>query len=101
MVPILLSSSFPSLSFISDHHTHMILFFFLSFISEIQEWLKSEKIDHHFEALKKHKFDGKALVELKALLLPPNPSFLSYVSDLLKITELGETLRLFAAIRRL
>ena len=76
----------------------MILFFLLHFISEIQEWLKSEKIDHHFEALKKHKFDGKALVELKALLLPPNPS---YVSDLLKITELGETLRLFAAIRRL
>eukprot|EP00026_Physarum_polycephalum_P005203 Phypoly_transcript_05233.p1 GENE.Phypoly_transcript_05233~~Phypoly_transcript_05233.p1 ORF type:complete len:642 (+),score=115.18 Phypoly_transcript_05233:54-1979(+) len=70
-------------------------------IDDIRTWLKTEQIEHHFEAFRKHKFDGKALVELKGLLVPQNPSFFTYIGEVLQVTELGEMLRLFAAIRKL
>jgi hypothetical protein len=63
--------------------------------------MKAEHIEHYFELFKQHKFDGRALLELKRLLSPQQPAFFAFICEQLKITELGEMLRLSAAINTL
>jgi len=63
-------------------------------------WMQAEGIDKHREAFVKHKIDGRALLEIKALLLSPQ-SVLSFLSAHLGITEIGELLCITAAIRKL
>eukprot|EP00026_Physarum_polycephalum_P005765 Phypoly_transcript_05803.p1 GENE.Phypoly_transcript_05803~~Phypoly_transcript_05803.p1 ORF type:complete len:616 (+),score=85.44 Phypoly_transcript_05803:46-1893(+) len=70
-------------------------------LEDVHEWMKAERIEHHFELFKQHKFDGRALLELKRLLSPQQPAFFAFICEQLKITELGEMLRLSSAINSL
>jgi hypothetical protein len=70
-------------------------------LQDMLKWMQEEKIEHHYETFKKHKFDGHALMELKALHTPQQPTFFKDICKELGILEIGEILRLSAAIRRL
>jgi hypothetical protein len=63
--------------------------------------MKEEHIDHHFERFKKHKFNGRALAELKRLHSLQKPSFFSQICAQLGIVEIGEMLQLSAAMHKL
>jgi hypothetical protein len=65
-------------------------------------WMKATQIGHHYETLKKHKFNGRALTELKTLPLQRN--FFKVSKDIcisMGIEEIGEILQFCAAIRKL
>jgi hypothetical protein len=73
-------------------------------VADILNWMKAASIEHHYQILKKHGFDGKALAELKALFNPPQPKFFNVVKDIciaMGIEQMGEILKFCAAIRKL
>lgn len=66
--------------------------------------MTTEKIETQYETFIQHKFDGRSLLELKTLLLSPQnniPSFFAFFFDRLNITDVGEMLRITAALRNL
>ena len=75
----------------------------LTIVSDIYNWMKSEKIERHFEAFQKHEIDGKALLELKFLLNSPQQQFSNFqaLCEKMGIEKVGEILKLSSAIRKL
>lgn len=65
---------------------------------DVHVWMQAEKIDHHFESFQKHKFNGEALAVLKQT---QGPLQLIPICEKLGIVEVGEALRIAAAIHRL
>jgi hypothetical protein len=65
---------------------------------DMRKWFEYERIYHHYNVFKKHKFNGATLLELKCHL--GNPVFFTMCKDL-GISEYGEIFRLSAAIRKL
>ena len=68
--------------------------------------MKAEKIEHHYETLQSHGFDGRALLELKYLLTSPqqlSQVFANFqeVCKEMGIEKIGEILKLSSAIRKL
>jgi hypothetical protein len=73
-------------------------------LADILNWMKATSIEHHYETVKKHGFDGKALAELKALFNPPQLLFFNVAKDIcfaMGIEQMGEILKFCAAIRKL
>jgi hypothetical protein len=76
----------------------------LMLLTDILNWTKASHIEHHYETLKKHHFNGHALAELKALFNPLQPQFFHVVKDIcvaIGIDQTGEILQVCAAIRKL
>jgi len=67
---------------------------------EMYQWMKDEHIDQHYEAFSKHKFTGRALMELR-LSIPKQLSFFKDMCKDMGLNEYGEILCLAAAIRKL
>jgi len=68
--------------------------------SDIKSWMVKEGIEKHYATFAKHLIDGKALLELKTLLFRDNTLFFP-LFDRLNISEIGEMLRISAAIKNL
>ena len=73
---------------------------FLSIIKEVHEWMKQEKLEHHFETLAQNGFNGPALAELKFHSLN-QPTYFEHICEKLGIVKTGEILQFSGAIRRL
>jgi hypothetical protein len=65
---------------------------------DMRKWFENEHIYRHYHTFKKHKFNGRALLELKCHL--GNPVFFSMCKEL-GIAEYGEIFQLSAAFRKL
>jgi hypothetical protein len=63
-------------------------------------WMQSEGIERHHTAFVDHKIDGQTLMEFGLLLRTSSP-LVSSLFALLNITEVGEILKITAAIRKL
>lgn len=65
--------------------------------------MKREGIEKHYDKFVKQAFDGRALLELKIILNTSknSTSFLSFLSEKLSIPQLGDVLRISAALRKL
>jgi len=66
---------------------------------DVREWMKTERIEQHFELFQTKELDGRALSELKRLI-SLNPAFLLKFFSKLGIVE-GQMLYLSDAIHRL
>jgi hypothetical protein len=72
---------------------------FLIYITEVYEWMKEAEIERPLALFEEHKFNGKALAELKRLH-SHHPLF-QIVCEQFGIAKCGEMLQLSAAVNKL
>ncbi len=64
------------------------------------QWMNKEGIAHLYDVFKEHHINPRALIAIRALLVPPKENFFTMLKEELAI-KVGDMLQLYTALSKL